>query len=126
LSRGITKEFLKNLYGGKPIELLDVGKAGLLIQISFSQLVILVNALNLSDKLFFLDNTCSLLQGKPEPANDHHNQNLPFKTFFQSDNNLKDLLVTDEQVTVVNLDPTVEDYSTMSMLASEVSPFNVR
>ena len=123
LSRGITKEFLKNLYGGKPIELLDVGKAGLLSRISFSQLVKLVNALNLSDKLFFLDNSCSLLQGKPAPFYDHHNSNLPFKTFFQSDNNLKDLLVTDEQVTVVNLDPTVEDYSTMSMLARHPTIF---
>jgi hypothetical protein len=122
LSRGITKEFLINLYGGKPIEILNFG-AGLLTQISFSQLVKLVNALNLSDKLFFLDNSCSLLQGKPAPFYDHHNSNLPFKTFFQSDNNLKDLLVTDEQVTVVNLDPTVEDYSTMSMLARQPTIF---
>jgi hypothetical protein len=130
-SRGITKEFLKNLYEGNlyegvTIEIYDFGNAGLLLsRISFSQLVKLVNALNLSDKIFFLDNSCSVLLGQKLPDLNRHNQNLPLKSFFQSDNNLKDLLVTDEQVTVVNLDPTVEDYSTMRMLPSEVSAFNV-
>jgi hypothetical protein len=119
---GITTDFLIKLYGGSKRNLHRVYIDGreLLSKISFLQLVILVNALNLSDKLFFLDNSCSVLPGQ-NPDVKRHNQNLPLKSFFESGNNLKDLLVTDEQVEVVNLDPMVLDpkYSTMSMLATQ-------
>jgi hypothetical protein len=122
MKAGITQDFLIKLYGGskKNVPRVYIDERELLSKISFLQLVILVNALNLSDKLFFLDNSCSVLP-RQNPDVKRHNQNLPLKSFFESGNNLKDLLVTDEQVTVVNLDPTVVDtrYSTMSMLASE-------
>jgi hypothetical protein len=88
---GITPDFLIQLYGGVAPKTYDFGEDGLLLsRISFSQLVILVNALNLSDKLFFLDNSCSVLQGKPAPVYNRHISNLPLKSFFESGNNLKE------------------------------------
>jgi hypothetical protein len=120
ISRGITRDFLIELYGGSVPRVYNVEGRELLSEISFSQLVILVNALNLSDKLFFLDNSCSVLPGQKLDLN-RHNQNLPLKSFFESGNNLKDLLVTDEQVEVVNLGPMVVDpnYSTRTMIESQ-------
>jgi hypothetical protein len=95
---GITTDFLIKLYGGskRNVPRVYIDGRELLSEISFSQLVILVNALNLSDKLFFLDNSCSVLPGQKLDLN-RHNQNLPLKSFFESGNNLKHLLVTDEQ-----------------------------